>query len=40
MMNEDDVIDLLKKAEDIGVNLWIDGGWGGGCACGIPDTTP
>jgi lincosamide nucleotidyltransferase A/C/D/E len=28
MMNEDDVIDLLKKAEDIGVNLWIDGGWG------------
>jgi lincosamide nucleotidyltransferase A/C/D/E len=28
MMNEDSVIDLLKKAEHIGVDLWIDGGWG------------
>ena len=27
-MNENDVIDLLKKAEHIGVNVWIDGGWG------------
>ena len=28
MMNENDVVDLLKKAENIGVDLWIDGGWG------------
>jgi len=28
MMNEDDVVDLLKKAKQIGVDVWIDGGWG------------
>ena len=28
MMNEADVIDLLKKAEHIGVDVWITGGWG------------
>jgi lincosamide nucleotidyltransferase A/C/D/E len=28
MMNENDVVDLLKKAEKIGVDIWIDGGWG------------
>ena len=28
MMNENDVIDFLKKAERIGVEVWIDGGWG------------
>src|SRR5215510_9563790 len=28
MMNEHDVIDLLKKIENIGVDVWIDGGWG------------
>jgi lincosamide nucleotidyltransferase A/C/D/E len=28
MMNEADVIDLLKKAEHIGVEVWITGGWG------------
>ena len=28
IMNEEYVIDLLKKAELIGVDVWIDGGWG------------
>jgi lincosamide nucleotidyltransferase A/C/D/E len=28
MMNENDAVDLLKKAENIGVNVWITGGWG------------
>jgi len=28
MMNENDVVDLLKKAENIAVDVWIDGGWG------------
>lgn len=27
-MNENDVIDLLKKLENIGIEVWIDGGWG------------
>lgn len=27
-MNETDVVDLLKTAEHIGVDVWIDGGWG------------
>ena len=27
-MNENDVIDLLKKAEHTDVNVWITGGWG------------
>ena len=27
-MKESDVVDLLKKAENIGVDVWIDGGWG------------
>ena len=27
-MNENDVIDFLKNAERIGVEVWIDGGWG------------
>ena len=27
-MNEKDVIDLLKKIENIGIEVWIDGGWG------------
>jgi lincosamide nucleotidyltransferase A/C/D/E len=28
MMNEKDVIDLLEKIEQIGIDVWIDGGWG------------
>jgi lincosamide nucleotidyltransferase A/C/D/E len=28
MMNEEDVVDLLRKTENIGVEIWIDGGWG------------
>lgn len=28
MMNEQDVVDLLKIVEHIGVDAWIDGGWG------------
>ena len=27
-MKEEDVIDLLKKTEQIGVDVWITGGWG------------
>jgi len=27
-MNENDVVYLLKKAENIGVEVWITGGWG------------
>jgi lincosamide nucleotidyltransferase A/C/D/E len=27
-MSEDNVIDLLKKAEQINVDVWLDGGWG------------
>ena len=27
-MKESDVVDLLKKAEKICVDVWIDGGWG------------
>jgi len=27
-MSEDDVIDLLKNTERIGVDVWITGGWG------------
>ena len=27
-MNENDVVDLLKKTEHIGVDVWITGGWG------------
>lgn len=28
MMNENDIVDLLKKTEQIGVKIWLDGGWG------------
>jgi len=28
MMCDHDVVDFLKKAERIGVDVWIDGGWG------------
>ena len=28
MMNESDVVALLEMAEQIGVDIWIDGGWG------------
>jgi lincosamide nucleotidyltransferase A/C/D/E len=28
MMNEEDIVDLLKKSDIIGVNVWITGGWG------------
>ena len=28
MMNEEKVVDLLKKAELIGIEVWITGGWG------------
>ena len=28
MMNEHDAIDILKSAEQIGVDVWLDGGWG------------
>jgi len=28
MMTEENVIDLLKKTEQIGVEVWITGGWG------------
>jgi lincosamide nucleotidyltransferase A/C/D/E len=28
MMNENDAVDLLRKVESIGVDLWITGGWG------------
>jgi lincosamide nucleotidyltransferase A/C/D/E len=28
MMNEKDVVDLLEKAERIGAEVWIAGGWG------------
>lgn len=28
MMNEEDVVDLLKKIKNIGIDIWIDGGWG------------
>lgn len=28
MMNEGDVINLLKTIEQIGIDIWIDGGWG------------
>ncbi|MDR1738639.1 MAG: hypothetical protein LBR66_07495 [Candidatus Symbiothrix sp.] len=27
-MSEDNVIDLLKKAKQINVDVWLDGGWG------------
>lgn len=27
-MTEKDVIDLLEKIEQIGIEVWIDGGWG------------
>jgi len=27
-MKEEDVVDLLKKTEHIGVDVWITGGWG------------
>ena len=27
-MSEHNVIDLLQKTESIGVDVWIDGGWG------------
>ena len=27
-MNKEDVIDLLKKVDNIGVDVWITGGWG------------
>ena len=27
-MNEKDVVDILKKAENIGIDVWITGGWG------------
>ena len=27
-MSEDNVIDILKKTEHIGIDVWIDGGWG------------
>ena len=28
MMNEHDVVDLLKAAERLGITVWIGGGWG------------
>ena len=28
MMNEEDVVDIVKKSELIGVDVWITGGWG------------
>ena len=28
MINEDDVVDILKKSKLIGVDVWITGGWG------------
>ncbi len=28
MINKEDTVDLLKIAEHIGVEVWIDGGWG------------
>lgn len=28
MMNKEDVIELLKKIELAGIDVWIDGGWG------------
>ena len=28
MMNEKDVVELLKKAQQISVNIWVTGGWG------------
>lgn len=28
MMTENDIIDLLKKIDLIGIEVWIDGGWG------------
>ncbi|MDR1756349.1 MAG: nucleotidyltransferase family protein [Culturomica sp.] len=28
MMSENDATDLLRKTEHIGVEIWIDGGWG------------
>ncbi len=28
MMKKEDVIDLLKKIENAGIDVWIDGGWG------------
>jgi len=27
-MNENDVVDLLKKIKNVGIDLWITGGWG------------
>jgi lincosamide nucleotidyltransferase A/C/D/E len=27
-MNSDDVIDLYTTLENLGVEIWIDGGWG------------
>jgi len=27
-MNEHDAVELLKSAERIGVEVWLDGGWG------------
>jgi len=27
-MNQNDVIELLKNIKNIGVDVWIDGGWG------------
>ncbi len=28
MINKEDAVDLLKAAERIGVEVWLDGGWG------------
>ena len=28
MMNEHDVVDLLKAAESLGITVWVGGGWG------------
>ena len=28
MMNEHDVVDLLKAIKDVGITIWVGGGWG------------
>ena len=28
MMNERDVVDLLKEVESLGISIWVGGGWG------------
>lgn len=28
IMNEQDAVELLKKAEQFGIDVWLDGGWG------------